>query len=130
FNYMLSGSCTQYVNDKKVVLQEGEIILLDKDIVQRIDPLGQNDLLINILLKDESITTEIIINMVKSNGLVNEFLMNASNKTGKHDAFIHFHCGENEEIQEIIQKLIAEYLQKQRYYMRAANLLLSLLLIE
>lgn len=130
FNYMLSGSCTQYVNDKKVVLQEGEVILLDKDIVQRIDPLGQNDLLVNILLQDESITTEIIINMVKSNGLVNSFLMNASNKAGKHDAFIHFHCGKNVEVQEIIQNLISEYLQKKRYYMRAVNLLLSLLLIE
>lgn len=130
FNYMLSGSCTQYVNDKKVVLSEGEIILLDKDIVQRIDPLGQEDLLINILLKDESITTDIIINMVKSTGLVNEFLMNASNKAGAHDAFIHFHCGKNEEVQELIQKLILEYYQKKRYFMRAANLLLSLLLIN
>lgn len=127
---MLSGSCTQYVNDKKVVLSEGEIILLDKDIVQRIDPLGQEDLLINILLKDESITTDIIINVVKSTGLVNEFLMNASNKAGEHDAFIHFHCGKNEEVQELIQKLILEYYQKKRYFMRAANLLLSLLLIN
>ncbi|EOH75974.1 AraC family transcriptional regulator [Enterococcus malodoratus] len=130
FNYMISGSCTQYVNEKKVVLQEGEIILLDKDIVQRIDPLSEDDLLVNILLKDESITTDIIINMVKSTGLVNEFLMNASNKTGKHDAFIHFHCGGKDEVQKIIQNLISEYLQKRRYYMRAANLLLSLLLIE
>lgn len=130
FNYMFSGSCTQYVNDTKIELKEGEIILLDKDIVQRIDPLSEEDLLINILLKDESITTDIIINMVKSTGLVNEFLMNASNKSGKHDAFIHFHCGKNEEVQEILHKLISEYFQKKRYYMRAANLLLSLLLIE
>lgn len=130
FNYMLSGSCTQYVNEKKVVLNEGEIILLDKEIVQRIDPLTTHDLLINILLKDESITTDIIINMVKSTGLVNEFLMNASNKAGKHDAFIHFHCGKNEEVQNILHKLIGEYVQKKRYYMREANLLLSLLLIE
>lgn len=130
FNYMLSGSCVQYVNDKRVELNEGEIILLDKEIVQRIEPLTQKDLLINILLKDESITTDIVINMVKSTGLVNEFLMNASNKAGKHDAFIHFHCGKNQEVQEIIQRLILEYYQKRKYYMRAANLLLSLLLIE
>ncbi|MGM0303953.1 hypothetical protein IGI66_003618 [Enterococcus sp. AZ048] len=130
FNYMFSGSCTQYVNDKKIELQEGEIILLDKEIVQRIDPLEEKDILINILLKDESISTDIIINMVKSNGLVNGFLMNASNKFGKHDSFIHFHCGRNEEVQSILQKLILEYYQKKRYYMRSVNLLLSLLLIN
>lgn len=130
FNYMLSGSCIQYVNGRKVELQEGEIILLDKDIVQSIDPLGEEDILINILLKDESITTDIVINMVKSNGLVSEFLMNASNKSSKHDALIHFHCGDNESVQESLQKLILEYYQRKRYYMRACNLLLSVLLIE
>ncbi|OTO86879.1 AraC family transcriptional regulator [Enterococcus faecium] len=130
FNYMLSGTCTQYVNETKIELKEGEIILLDKDIVQRIDPLTENDLLINILLKDESITTDIIINMVKSTGLVNEFLMNASNKSGKHDVFLHFHCGKNKEVQLILHKLVWEYVYKKRYYMREANLLLSVLLIE
>ncbi len=99
FNYMLSGSCVQYVNDKKIHLKEGELLLLDKEIVQRIDPLEEEDLLINILLKGESITTDIVINMVKSRGLVNEFLLNASQEKGKHDEFIHFHCGDNLEVQ-------------------------------
>lgn len=79
---MLSGSCVQYVNDKKIHLKEGELLLLDKEIVQRIDPLEEEDLLINILLKGESITTDIVINMVKSRGLVNEFLLNASQEKG------------------------------------------------
>ena len=130
FNYMLSGSCVQYVNDKKIVLSEGELLLLDKEIVQRIDPLNEDDLLINVLLKEESITTEIVMNMVKSRGLVNEFLLNASQKGGKHDAFIHLHCGDNTEVQVLLHKMIIEYYNKQDYYMRALNLLLSLLLIE
>ena len=130
FNYMLSGSCVQYVNDKKIHLKEGELLLLDKEIVQRIDPLEEEDLLINILLKGESITTDIVINMVKSRGLVNEFLLNASQEKGKHDEFIHFHCGDNLEVQGLLHKMILEYYNKQDYYMRALNLRLSLLLIE
>ena len=127
---MLSGSCVQYVNDKKIHLKEGELLLLDKEIVQRIDPLEEEDLLINILLKGESITTDIVINMVKSRGLVNEFLLNASQEKGKHDEFIHFHCGDNLEVQGLLHKMILEYYNKQDYYMRALNLRLSLLLIE
>lgn len=130
FNYMFSGSCVQYINDKRIELQEGEILLIDKEIIQRIDALGEDDILINILLKDDSITTEIVVNMVKSNGLVNEFLMNASNDYGSHDAFIHFHSGNNPAVQSIIHQMIMEYFSKKNYYMRAMNLWLSLLMIE
>ncbi|MGG5315301.1 AraC family transcriptional regulator [Enterococcus sp. AZ072] len=130
FNYMLSGSCVQYVNDKRIELKEGEILLMDKEIVQRIDALEEKDILINILLKDDSITTEIVVNMVKSNGLVNEFLMNASNDYSSHDAFIHFHCGDNKEVQSIVHRMMLEYFSKKNYFMRAMNLLLSLVMIE
>lgn len=130
FNYMLSGSCVQHINNKKVVLQEGELILMDKDIIQRIEPLGERDILINILLKGDSITTEIVVNMVKSNGLVNEFLMNASNDYGSHDAFIHFRCKKKREVHTTIHQLILEYYKKENYYMRSMNLLLSFLLIQ
>lgn len=130
FNYMLSGTCVQYVNDKKITLQPGELLLLDKDIVQRIDPLAENDILINILLRDDSITTDIVVNMVKSNGLLNEFLLNAARQAASHDEVLHFHCGNNPDVQGILHKMILEYYNKQNYYMRSLNLFLSILLIE
>lgn len=130
FNYMLSGSCVQYVNGEKITLNQGEILLLDKEIVQRIDVLGENDILINILLKGESITTDLVVNRVRSNGIVNEFLMNASNDYGSHSAVIHFPSGHNENVQLVMQKLILEYYNKKNDYMRSMNLLMSLLIIE
>lgn len=130
FNYMLSGSCLQSVNDQQIVLEEGEILLMDKETVQSIEVLKKEDILINILLKGDSITTEIVTNMVKSKGLVNEFLMNAANDFGSHNAYIHFPCGKNQEVQFLVQKMMLEYYEKKNYYMRAMNLSLSLLLIE
>ncbi|MHC5374969.1 AraC family transcriptional regulator [Enterococcus sp. LJL120] len=130
FNYMYSGSCVQYINDQPIYLQEGEILLIDKDIIQRIDPLAEDDILINILLKDDSITTEIVVNMVKANSLVNEFLLTASNELSSHNNFIHFKSGSNEEVKETLFKMITEYFEKKNYYMRSLNLLLSLLFIQ
>lgn len=130
FNYMFSGSCIQYVDDQRIDLKEGEILLMDKDTVQRIESLGKNDILINILLKGDTITTEIFINMMKSSGLINEFLVNASSNFSNHKAFLHFHCSKNEDVQAIVQKMIVEYFNKQKYYMRELNLFLSLLMIE
>ncbi|MDK1727990.1 AraC family transcriptional regulator [Dellaglioa algida] len=129
-NYMLSGSCTQYVDGKKIELKEREILLMDKDIVQSIDELGENDILINILIKDDSITTAIIVNLAKSKGVVNEFLLNASSEYRNHDSFLYFRCANKVEVQEAMSRMIIEYYSKDNYYMRAMNLLLSLLLIN
>lgn len=130
FNYMLSGSCVQYVNNKRIDLQEGELLLIDKEVVQKIDALGKKDILINILLKDDSITTELVANMVRAKSLVNDFLLNASNQYSNHNSFIHFHYGDNYDIQKLLHKLILEYYNKANYFQREMNLLLSVLLIE
>lgn len=129
-NYMLSGSCTQHVNGKRIKLMENEILLMDKDIVQSIDRLGEDDILINILIKDDSIATAIIVNLAKSKGIVNEFLLNASSSYRDHDSFLYFQSSNKIEIQEIIHRIIIEYYTKKNYYMRSINLLLSILLID
>lgn len=130
FNYMLCGNCTQHVNNKKVVLQEGDILLMNKNTIHSIEPLGKNDILINILLKNESINTEIIVNMVKSGGIINEFLLNASNEYSKDESYILFKFDENYKVEKIVLELILEYFNKSNYYIRVMNILLSLLLIE
>lgn len=130
FNYMLSGSCTQYVDNEKIVLNQGDIILMDKESVQSIDPLGKDDILINILLKDESITTDIVVNMAKSTGVLAEFLMGTTSEFDNQKRFLFFQVGSHEDIQALMKKMILEYYGKDRYYIRSVNLLVSLLLIE
>ena len=130
FNYMLSGTSTQYINGEKYVLRTGDILLFDRESIHEIDELGENDILINLLLKEESITTEIIVNMVKSNSLVNQFLMDISNQYTSHNKFIYFHCSDNEAVQEIMKKILVEYFGRKKYFLHAINLLLSVLLIE
>lgn len=53
-NYMYSGKCTQYINDEQITLKAGDLIIMDKDIVQRIDYTNENDILVNVLIKDNS----------------------------------------------------------------------------
>lgn len=130
FNYMLSGKCIQYVNKKKTVLNQGEILLMNKNTVHSIEALGKNDILINVLLKNESINTEIIVNMAKSGGIINEFLLNASNEHSNDNSYILFKTTANYNVEKIMLDLILEYFDKNNYYMRAMNLLLSLLLVE
>ena len=130
FNYMLSGECIQFVNEERVHLREGEILLMDRNTTHRIDSLGQNDILINILLKNESINTDIIVNMAKSHSLINNFLINAYNQYNRDANYFYLKTSENYNVQHIIRSLMLEYYNKDRYYIRTMNIFLSLLLIE
>lgn len=129
-NYMASGNSVHYINNEKMLLQTGDLLLMDKDVVQSIEPLGKEDILINILIKEESITTDIVLNIAKSNSLVNRFFINASSKYNNHNKHIYFEVGSVESVQMICKKVIEEYFNQEHYYLHSINLLLSVMIIE
>lgn len=130
FNYMLSGKCVQYINGEKYVLETGDVLLFDRESIHEVEALGKDDILINLLLKEESITTDIVVNMVRANSLVNQFLIDISNNYTSHTNFIYFNCSKNDAVQETMHKILIEYFSEKNYYMHSLKLLLSILLIE
>ena len=61
-NYMLQGHAIEIVDDKKITLNTGDLLLLDEGSTHSIKALGDNDLLINILFR----TVNSIINPNKN----------------------------------------------------------------
>ncbi|WP_412990374.1 AraC family transcriptional regulator [Pediococcus siamensis] len=129
-NYMYSGHCTQYINGEKVEMPTGAIILMDKDIVQQIDYVGQNDILVNILIKDDSLLASVLNNLAQSASLVTQFLFNASKVDAIHNNFILFDASHNEIALHLIQSLIIKGLQLHNQHSKEMNLILSVLLNE
>ncbi|MCE2139006.1 AraC family transcriptional regulator, partial [Streptococcus thermophilus] len=70
--------CTQYINGEKVTLHQHNLILMDKDIVQQIESTGSNDILINILLKNDSTMNQLFDYIAVSTNEITQFLYNAS----------------------------------------------------
>lgn len=52
-NYMYSGTCLQIINGERIEMEESDVVIIDKEATQRIEYTGQEDILINILLKEE-----------------------------------------------------------------------------
>lgn len=130
FNYMLSGKSVHYVNNEKIELNTGDLLLMDRDVVQKIETLNTNDILINILIKGESISTDLVVDMAKASGLVNHFFINASSLFGNHNRYIHFELETDTSITLLLEKILIEYFNQKSNYSRALNLYMSLLIIE
>ncbi|WP_054115731.1 AraC family transcriptional regulator [Enterococcus sp. RIT-PI-f] len=129
-NYMLSGKSNHRINGEEIFLEQGEILMLDKNSIQEIDALSKNDILINILIKESSISTELIVNMIKSSSVVNEFLLTSHSEVKQKYPHLIFRTGNNKRVQDLIENMLIEFFEKKPYYMRSLNLNLSILLIE
>lgn len=129
-NYMYSGECVQIINGKKIVLKEGDICLLDKNIKHEIEALDENDILINILIRSEDINTEILQKMAISKSILTEFLLYASQEWNSHNQYLVLQSRDNKKIQEIVKSILVEYYDESIYSMEVIKLTLPLLFIE
>jgi hypothetical protein len=71
--YMYSGTCLQIINGERIEMEESDVVIIDKEATQRIEYTGQEDILINILLKEETLSTEILNHLASTNNLLSFF---------------------------------------------------------
>ncbi|MFK4973196.1 helix-turn-helix domain-containing protein [Lactococcus garvieae] len=108
FNYMLNGSCHQKLNGKEIILNKGDLILLDPNCRHSIKALGQNDILINIIFPHKSFDINWINNLGLENNTLFNFLMNELSTHSKGN-YIKFETSCNENVEVIIHQLINKF---------------------
>lgn len=128
-NYMYSGKCRQQINGKEIVLSEGQVCLLDTDVPHSLSALGENDILINIIMMRETFSAAFWSHF-KEKGLVAEFLLNALSEHQRHDHYILFHSEKNEDLHGLIEKMACEFFDQDRYSLGIVQALLPTMFME
>ncbi|WP_078434886.1 AraC family transcriptional regulator [Metabacillus halosaccharovorans] len=128
-NYVYSGECYQILNGKEVKLIQGQICLLDKDVPHSIPALGENDILVNIIMKKETFSMS-LLGQLSNKGIVSNFLANAISENQQHDQYILFHSEHNENLQYIVKNMLCEYFDPQDYSMEMVNYYMPILFTE
>ncbi|WP_049827438.1 AraC family transcriptional regulator [Paenibacillus maysiensis] len=129
-NYVYSGKCIQIINDERIELSAGDILLIDRDAPHSIEDTEKDDIILNVLLKEETIMTDIISNLANSNNLVTQFMLSASKKNEKHDRFLIFVNPSSDVLTGLMNHLFCVYFSEYSFKKKALNLYLSLILIE
>lgn len=106
-NYIYSGTCRQTINGEDVLLHEGQVCLLDSEVVHSLEAMGENDILINIIMKKETFTSS-FLSRFGSQGIVSDFLANAITQNTNHNRYIVFECTEHEELHWFMRSLMCE----------------------
>jgi YesN/AraC family two-component response regulator len=108
--YVYSGTCTQIINGKKVVLKQGEMCILDTNVVHSIETTYENDIIINCLMRKDFFDTS-LLSRLSTNDLISNFLVNAIYKSKQHNNFIIFHSEKSEKLSDLMKNLMCEYFE-------------------
>ena len=109
-SYMYSGSCSQVVNETaNIVLESGQMLLLDRDSIHSIGNTSDNDILINILI-DKAYFNNAFFNRFSKENVILKFLLNSISEKTTHDNFIVFHSEKSNRIRKFMQELMIEFL--------------------
>jgi AraC-like DNA-binding protein/mannose-6-phosphate isomerase-like protein (cupin superfamily) len=128
-NYIYSGVCKQIINGKEVVMTKGQVCMLDSDVPHSIPALGENDILINIIMKKETFSTS-FMGRLGDTGIVSKFLANAVSANQRHDHYILFHSQDNENLQYIIKNMMCEFFEEQDYSLEMVQFYLPVMFTE
>jgi len=109
--FVYSGQCHQIINGKKVSLNEGDICILDTNVKHSIEAAGENDIIINCVIKT-SYFDYTFLGQLSENDILSKFFIRSIYQSKKFNEYIIFSSHEESKIKEIIINLLCEYYDK------------------
>lgn len=108
--YVYSGTFTMTVEDKKITLFTGDVIIFDKHVPHSVDPTTDNDLAINIILNDYYFSSK-FVNRLTNNQLITQFMNELMNHQQTHIHYLLYHTSNDLMLRNCIQNILCEHFE-------------------
>ena len=128
--YVYEGECRQTINGEMIHLPQGSLCALDRDVPHSIEPLGENDILINILINEATFSSLFLYKLQNSASIVSSFLADAFNQQASHDKYVIFDTKKSSALHHLIQLMLCEFWSHKEQSQIFLNHYLQLLLME
>lgn len=128
-NYMYSGQCTQIINGTKYTISEGQTVFLNQDTIHQIEPLSENDILIDLNIETDYLNSN-FFNRFSSESIVTNFFLDSLSKGVTHSNFIIFNSQFSERLRLFIIEFMCEWYSPSLVSVDIKNSLLTLILTE
>ena len=109
--YMCQGQTTHIIDGNQVVLQAGELLFLNQNAIQEIQPAGERDIAVNFIILPEFFDTA--FSMIEKNNVLADFLVNTLKEKNGISQYLYFQVSENLQIQNLMENMIDSLVHKQ-----------------
>lgn len=127
--FVYSGSIKQEIEGKKIIIEKGEILLLDMNVEHSIEKASENDIAINILIKKEFFDW-IFMSQIADNDLISNFIVKALYGKNEFKQYINFKTSENHKVYNFMMQILMEYYDKKNGMETAIRAYIMLLFNE
>ncbi len=109
--YMCAGSTTHIINGReKVVLEEGDLLLLNQNVTQEILPAGMEDIAVNFIILPEFFDQAMA--MVGHHNVLYNFIVSALSSSNGLSSYLHFHLKNALPVNNLIENMVWTILKK------------------
>jgi len=109
-NYVYSGSIIQIINNEKIQLNKGDLIILDTQVSHSIEAPGEKDILLAFRFsKDYFIKT--FFKDFKTDNPMSNFLIKSLFESQKYKRYLYFNIQKEGELDTVIKLLVIEFLK-------------------
>jgi len=127
--YTMKGAATQIINGKRVHMQQGDITLLDTNVIHTIEPIPMDSLVINILMKEDYFNEQLLTRL-SENQVISEFITSAIYMKSLQGRYLSFSLGDNPRIRNYIESVLWELIHPQLGSQEAVKCHMILLFTE
>lgn len=106
-NFMYEGACPQIINKHPITLEKGQLLLIGTDVPHETTALGDNDIMVSILLNKGYLDTNFFQHLSKDS-ILSQFFINAIDENTKHDSYILFHSENNRRVSFFFNEILCE----------------------
>ncbi|MER0122638.1 helix-turn-helix domain-containing protein [Streptococcus sp. ZJ93] len=129
-NYVYKGTCQQVINGEKHQLQEGDLLLMDVNSRHSIESLGEKDILINLLFRNQDISLEWLGQLQGEQSLLYQFLLSDASSNYQRENFLIISTTNQPQLKAILQNMMTEYFLPQSFSQQIISQYLPILFYE
>lgn len=127
--YMCSGSTRHLINDREVVLSQGEVLVLNQSATQEIFPAEEEDVAVNFIILPQFF--EAVLGMLEpEENLLRDFLVDCLRQENPTSGYLHFKVAEVLPVQNLLENLIWTVVNKLPGKRRSNQVTMGLLFMQ
>lgn len=127
-SYVYSGSMVHIIDDEKIVIEQGEIILLNQDIEHEIKLTKDKDIILNFIIHPNFF--DYLLRIGAEQNEIFKFIFHALYSSDNYGECLIFRVSENEAIKAVMESIITKLYQPSLSNNVTLKLYVGMLLVE
>lgn len=109
--FVYRGRCAVTIKGKKIVLNKGELILINKETPHSVAATTRQDIVINMILKQDYLSPS-FLSRFSQKSIISQFMIESLVSNRKQNHYLVFRPGEHTNVIEIMENIMSEFFDR------------------